>query len=148
MTPPGRHSRSDNDSTDRAATERADSAAPPARDGSVAPASPTARDDSGDPPSPTARDDSGDVETSVPEGASAFVCERCGRPFAAERSLALHRGLAHPTTLTDAERTAFADAREAEDGELFRFRIVALGALVALYFGLLFAYALFGSAPV
>lgn len=84
-----------------------------------------------------------DVETWVPEGAHAVRCSYCGRPFAAERLLALHRGLAHETALSDTEREAFVEATEAERADIRRFRIVALGVLVVLYFGLLFGYAAF-----
>jgi hypothetical protein len=84
-----------------------------------------------------------DVETWVPEGAHAVRCSYCGRPFAAEQLLALHRGLAHGESLNDAEREAFVEATAAERADIRRFRIVALGALVVLYFGLLFGYAAF-----
>lgn len=78
----------------------------------------------------------------VPDDAPRHDCERCEAAFATDRHLALHRGLAHGAALSDAERAAFEDARADERAELRRFRIVALGALVAVYFGLLFAYAL------
>jgi hypothetical protein len=81
-------------------------------------------------------------EYRVPADAPRHDCERCGAAFASERHLALHRGLAHDDELSDAERTAFVDARETEETELKRFRIVALGLLVLVYFALLFAYAL------
>jgi hypothetical protein len=77
----------------------------------------------------------------VPDGAPRHDCGRCGATFATERGLALHRGLRHDG-LTDAERAAYESARETETTELRRFRILALGALVVVYFGLLFAYAL------
>jgi hypothetical protein len=82
------------------------------------------------------------VDTDVPPGAPAVACERCGRPFARESYLALHRGLAHDG-LDEAERTAYEEAVGDETAALRRFRIVALGALVLLYFGFLFAYAAF-----
>jgi hypothetical protein len=87
----------------------------------------------------------GRVETVVPAGDDPVVCERCGRPFPRDREdlLALHRGLAHWSTLAPAERSAYDDALAAEDADLRRFRIVALGLLVLLYFGFLFAFALF-----
>lgn len=81
------------------------------------------------------------VETDVPPGASVHRCSYCGRPFAAETYLVLHRGLAHGDELSDAEREAFAAAYEREETDLRRFRIVALGLLVLLYFGFLFAFA-------
>ncbi|MFB6160842.1 MAG: C2H2-type zinc finger protein [Haloferacaceae archaeon] len=78
----------------------------------------------------------------VPPGADAVRCSRCGQPFVRERHLALHRGLAHGDDLTEAERTAFETAREEERDDIRHFRIVALGLLVLVYFGFLFAYAL------
>jgi hypothetical protein len=83
------------------------------------------------------------VETEVPPDATTHVCERCGRPFARESYLALHRGLAHRADLSEAERAAYEAALDEERDDLTRFRILALGALVVLYFGFLFAYALF-----
>ena len=82
------------------------------------------------------------VETDVPPGAPVHACERCGRPFAHEEHLVLHRGLAHYGDLTDAERDAFTAAYDDERADIHRFRIVALGGLVLLYFGFLLAYAL------
>jgi hypothetical protein len=80
----------------------------------------------------------------VPDGASPVVCDRCGRPFPAERSLALHRAYDHPDGLTDAEREAAEAAYAVESDDLRRFRLLALAVVVALYFGFLFAYAVFG----
>jgi hypothetical protein len=77
----------------------------------------------------------------VPEDAPRHDCERCGAVFASDRHLALHRGLVHDD-LTAAERTAYDDARAAEAADVRRYRLLALGALVAVYFALLFAYAL------
>jgi hypothetical protein len=91
----------------------------------------------------TARRRPDDVETSVPADAPVFCCSHCGRPFATEQLLALHRGLAHGGALTPDERAAYESALEAEAADIRRFRILALGALVVLYFGLLFAYAAF-----
>jgi hypothetical protein len=79
----------------------------------------------------------------VPADAPRHDCERCGAAFASERHLALHRGLTHGDEgLTASERAAFDDARATEESELRRYRIVALGVLVLVYFALLFAYAL------
>ena len=83
------------------------------------------------------------AETEVPPGAPTHDCGRCGRPFAREELLVLHRGLAHYDDLTDAEREAFRTAYDGEAADIRRFRIVALGGLVLLYFGFLLAYALF-----
>jgi hypothetical protein len=82
-------------------------------------------------------------DVDVPPSRPVYACDRCGQPFAAESRLALHRGLAHPDDLTAAEREAFRAARDEEVADLRRFRLLALAALVALYFGFLFAYAVF-----
>ncbi|WP_228546448.1 C2H2-type zinc finger protein [Halegenticoccus tardaugens] len=79
----------------------------------------------------------------VPDGEQAYECPDCGRPFAREKHLALHRGLDHAGSLDEAEREAFYEAYDEEEAEIRRFRIVALGALVLVYFGFLFAYAVF-----
>jgi hypothetical protein len=81
-------------------------------------------------------------DTDVPPDADPYVCERCGRPFAREAYLALHRGLDHdPASLSNREREAFDAAYDEETADLRRFRLVALAVLVALYFGFLFTYA-------
>ena len=82
----------------------------------------------------------GDPDLDVPEDATTYACPRCGAPFARERHRDLHLGLAH-ADLTEGERAAYAAASEDERADLRRFRIVALGMLVLLYFGFLFAYA-------
>lgn len=82
-----------------------------------------------------------DHDTHVPASAATHVCERCGQPFADEEYLALHRGLDHPDDLSPGEREAFESAHESEVADLRRFRLLALGALVALYFGFLMTYA-------
>ena len=81
------------------------------------------------------------VETSVPDGAAVHRCAYCDRPFATASYLALHRGLAHADQLSGTEREAFGAAYEDEQSELGRFRLVALGLLVLLYFGFLFTFA-------
>ena len=81
------------------------------------------------------------AEFAVPPGAEPATCEHCGQPFAEESYLALHRGLAHEDALTPAEREAFEAARDTENDALGKFRLKALGLLVALYFGLLMTYA-------
>ncbi len=88
-----------------------------------------------------ASDPDPDVDIHVPADATAHVCERCGRPFAGAGRLALHRGLEHGEELSAGEREAFDDAREDEEAALRRFRLLALAALVALYFGFLLTYA-------
>lgn len=79
----------------------------------------------------------------VPPDADVHACGYCGRPFAREEWLALHRGLDHPDRLTAAERDAFEAAFAAEEEALRVFRLKALAALVVLYFGALMAYAVF-----
>jgi hypothetical protein len=81
------------------------------------------------------------VETSVPPDQPVHRCGYCDRPFAEASYLALHRGLAHADRVSDAEREAFETAYEDEQAALSRFRIVALGLLVLLYFGFLFVFA-------
>lgn len=83
-----------------------------------------------------------DVETAVPEGAPTYRCDYCDRPFAEESYLTLHHGLAHGDVLTDEEREAFKEAYREENADLRRFRIIALGLLVLLYFGFLFVFAI------
>jgi hypothetical protein len=86
-------------------------------------------------------DDPPASEYSVPEGAAAYECAYCGRPFAREEWLALHRGLDHPGLVDDAEAEAFREAYGDEQDELGQFRLKALGALILVYFGLLLIYA-------
>lgn len=80
-------------------------------------------------------------EYAVPPGAATADCEYCGAPHADEEVLALHRGLEHPEQLTPAQRDAFEAAYEREEDEIRRFRLIALGALVLLYFLLFMTYA-------
>jgi hypothetical protein len=79
----------------------------------------------------------------TPPSASTVRCEYCDRPFAREEYRALHRGLAHESEMDDDERDEFARAREDETDELRKFRLKALAVLVALYFTLLMAYAVY-----
>jgi len=78
----------------------------------------------------------------VPDDAPAYDCRYCGRPFAREEWLALHRGQDHPAQLDGAEVDAFRAAHDAEESQLGNFRLRALGALVVIYFCLLMIYAL------
>jgi hypothetical protein len=80
------------------------------------------------------------VDVDVPRDAEAYECRYCGRRVPSARLLDLHRGLAHPDALDDDEVAAFRDAYDDEAESVNRFRIVALGGLVALYFGFLFVY--------
>ncbi|MFC6726218.1 C2H2-type zinc finger protein [Halobium palmae] len=92
-------------------------------------------------------DESGDggtrADVDVPDGAKSHVCEHCGHPFPEERYRTLHAGLEHYDRLDDDEREAFGEAYEAEGAEIRRFRLLALAALLLLYFGFLFMYAAF-----
>lgn len=85
--------------------------------------------------------DRDDPETAVPSDAAAVACPYCDRPFPEERLRTLHLGLSHPDRIDASEREAFEAAHGAEDAELRRFRLLALAAVVATYFGLLFVYA-------
>jgi hypothetical protein len=82
-----------------------------------------------------------DLETAVPEGAPVYRCAYCDRPFAEESYRTLHHGLAHEGVLDEAEREAFEAAYAEENASIGRFRIIALGLLVLLYFGFLFVFA-------
>lgn len=75
---------------------------------------------------------------------SGLECEYCGRRFATPRLLALHWGHRHDDRLTASERDAYRAAYEEETRTLRRYRIKAVAVLVVLYFGFLFAFALFG----
>jgi len=97
----------------------------------------------------TATDDSSlaaavdpDRDVDVPGGVETHTCEYCGRPFPAADLLVLHRGLAHPDELDDAEIEQFRETYRSESDDISRFRIAAVGALVLLYFGFLFTYIL------
>lgn len=85
----------------------------------------------------------GRVTAAVPAGADTVECPYCGRPFRRERHRDLHRGQVHPERLTDEEIEAYRTAAESERAELRRFRLLALGALVLVYFGFLIAFAVF-----
>lgn len=93
------------------------------------------------------RDEEGPIRADhpvdVPPGEEPHRCGRCGAPFKHEDLLALHRGLDHWDALTEPEREAYHAALDDENDAIRRFRIIALGGLVLLYFGFLFAYAVF-----
>ncbi|MFW6321221.1 MAG: C2H2-type zinc finger protein [Halohasta sp.] len=80
-------------------------------------------------------------ETSVPPDETPVVCPYCGFELADEMGRRLHLGLEHYGELTDEEREQFKRTYTEEEAALNRFRIIALGALVALYFGFLVVYA-------
>ena len=81
--------------------------------------------------------------SSPPAGApdQPAVCEHCGDRFADERLLALHRGRSHREVLTDDESEAYREARADERNDVRLFRLKALAALLALYFGFIYVYA-------
>ena len=81
-------------------------------------------------------------ETDVPVDETPVVCPYCGFELTDDRQYRLHLGLEHYRELTDDEREAFKQTYTDEEESLNRFRIVALGALVALYFGFLVVYAI------
>ena len=79
--------------------------------------------------------------TTVDADAETFVCEHCGRPFAAERFLALHYGVDHADAMDESQRAAYEAALGDEEAELRKFRLKALLALVLVYFGFLMLWA-------
>lgn len=79
----------------------------------------------------------------VPTGETPERCRYCRAPLPDEETRTLHVGLEHPNEMSDAEREAFRERYAAEDDRLRSFQLRALLALVLLYFGFLFAYALF-----
>lgn len=87
---------------------------------------------------------------STPEAANVadatdapYRCDSCGGAYPTETLLIHHRGVRHPNELSEAELEQYRDAYEEEESQLRRFRIVALGGIVLLYFAFLFMYALF-----
>mgnify|MGYP000477663880 CR=1 FL=1 len=86
--------------------------------------------------------DPGSHSDSGPEPAAAtFDCPYCGRRFAREAWLDLHRGQKHGDRLDDLERAAYESARDDEAEAIRLFRLKALALLVAVYFGFLMVYA-------
>ncbi len=81
-------------------------------------------------------------ETDVPANATPIVCEHCGFELTDEKQYRLHLGLEHYGQLSEADRQTFRETYHEEEADLNRFRIIALGALVMLYFGFLIVYAL------
>ncbi|MFB6143629.1 MAG: hypothetical protein ABEJ30_09850 [Halorientalis sp.] len=79
-------------------------------------------------------------ETRVPETDAPATCPHCGRPFTGERLRDIHVGEAHPDALTDVEREAHAAAVDAEGDDLFVYHLKVVGALVAVYAGLVLVY--------
>ena len=87
-----------------------------------------------------AADDTGSSRDAPEDGSP--TCGYCGRSFAREEYRDLHLGVEHGAAMTDAERVAFSEAREAEERALRLFRYKVLGLLVVVYFLFLMAYAL------
>ncbi|WP_436347843.1 DUF7410 domain-containing protein [Natronorubrum sp. FCH18a] len=96
-------------------------------------------DRDGDDPGTTLRD--AGPETAVRGDEPAARCPYCHQPFHEARFETLHRGLEHPSELSDRERAAFERAYADEGADIRRFRLQALGALLLVYFCLLFLYA-------
>lgn len=71
-------------------------------------------------------------------------CPYCDRRERTETLLALHIGETHWDVATESERERYETAYEDESDALWRFRLLSVGALVLLYFGFLFAYAIVG----
>lgn len=81
------------------------------------------------------------LPTRVPDEDEPQVCPYCGFALPAVDQYRLHLGLAHYGQLDEADQQAFRDAYQQEEESLTRFRIIALGGLVGLYFGFLLIYA-------
>lgn len=92
----------------------------------------------------TSNGEMGHSPVGATDGSSPPACEYCGRRFANARLLALHWGHRHDDRLTASQRDAYRAAYESESETLRQYRIKAVAALVVLYFGFLFAFALFG----
>lgn len=92
--------------------------------------------------SPPTADGIDEVDFDVPADADPARCPDCGRPYAREALLALHRGQVHGEALDATGRADYERAQSEETERLGLFRLKALLALIALYFGLLLIYAL------
>ena len=79
--------------------------------------------------------------TRLPADAEPWRCPYCGFQLPEEQQYRLHLGLEHYSRLDDADRERFTSAYSEEEAALDRFRIIALGGLVLLYFGFLLVYA-------
>lgn len=75
---------------------------------------------------------------------STHHCPYCERRERTSELLALHVGEEHWERATDDEHERYREAYQRESEQLWRFRLLVVGALVALYFGFLFAYAIVG----
>ncbi|EJN60130.1 hypothetical protein SAMN04487950_2484 [Halogranum rubrum] len=74
---------------------------------------------------------------------AAYICATCGQAYPTETLLIHHRGIRHPDDLSETELEQYHEAYAEEEATLRRFRIIALGGIVLLYFGFLFMYAVF-----
>lgn len=79
----------------------------------------------------------------VPPTERSERCPYCEAPLPDAETRTLHVGLEHPDAMNEAEREAFREEYETEGARLRSFQLRALAALVLLYFGFLFTYALF-----
>jgi hypothetical protein len=73
-----------------------------------------------------------------------YSCPYDGRAFATERARDLHVGRQHPDACTGAERGPVRGGARGRGDRGSQAAVKAVAALVALYFGLLFAYAVLG----
>ncbi|SDM21954.1 hypothetical protein SAMN04487949_1317 [Halogranum gelatinilyticum] len=83
------------------------------------------------------------AETATDGTDAPHICETCGGAYPTATLLIHHRGVRHPNDLDEAELERYRDAYAEEEATLRRFRIIALGGLVLLYFSFLFMYASF-----
>lgn len=75
-----------------------------------------------------------------PADGEGHACPHCGRPFARAEYVTLHRGLDHPETLSEEDRSRFANVYRSETDEIKLFRLKALAALIGMYFTFLYLY--------
>lgn len=82
-------------------------------------------------------------DIAVPNSESpAGRCVYCGHPFPTTDRLVLHKGVEHLHRLDREEEEAYLAALSVEEDELRTLLLKAIGALVLLYFSLLFMYAI------
>lgn len=74
---------------------------------------------------------------------SPRICPYCEQPFPTEQIRCLHKERKHSSELSEEERLAARDAYDEETTKLRGFQLRALLGVVFLYFGFLFAYAIF-----
>ena len=70
----------------------------------------------------------------------AARCPTCGQPFRTDHLLTLHRGEAHPATLTAAERERYDDATDEEEEQLFIFHIKVVAVITLVMFVFIYTY--------